>query len=56
MDRVLHAAIAITGCEWIKLRECGELLYGKRFPPKLKGADARPMYGQQFCIDVKHAA
>ena len=22
----------------VKFRECGELLYGRRFPPKLKGA------------------
>ena len=26
------------GCECVKLRECGELLHGRRFPPKLKGA------------------
>ena len=29
---------ARTRCGWAKLRECGELLYGRRFPPKLKGA------------------
>ena len=29
---------ARTRCRWIKLRECGELLNGRRFPPKLKGA------------------
>ena len=27
-----------TRCGWVKLRECGELLYGRRFPLKLKGA------------------
>ena len=27
-----------TRCGWVKLRECGELLYGRRFPPKLKVA------------------
>ena len=25
-------------CGWAKLRECGELLHGRRFPQKLKGA------------------
>ena len=29
---------AITRCGWVKSRECGELLYGRRFPPKLQGA------------------
>ena len=29
---------ARTGCEWVKFRECGELLYGRRFPLRLKGA------------------
>ena len=24
--------------EWVKLKECGELQYGRRFPPKLNGA------------------
>ena len=28
---------ARTGCGWVMLRECGELLHG-RFPPKLKWA------------------
>ena len=27
---------ARTRCGWIKLRECGELLYGRRYPLKLK--------------------
>ena len=31
------AVTAITRCGWVKLREFGELLYG-RFPLKLKGA------------------
>ena len=30
------AVTARTRCEWVKFRECGELLYG-RLPPKLKG-------------------
>ena len=25
-------------CGWVKFRECGELLYGRRFPLRLKGA------------------
>ena len=28
----------VTRCGWVKLRECGELLYGRKFPPKQKGA------------------
>ena len=36
---VCEAAVtARTRCGWVKLRECGELLYGRRFPLKLKGA------------------
>ena len=26
------------GCGWFKIRECDELLYGRRFPLMLKGA------------------
>ena len=29
---------ARTRCWWVNFRECGELLYGRRFPLKLKGA------------------
>ena len=32
---------ARTRCWWAKFMECGEFLYGWRFPPKLKGADYR---------------
>ena len=32
------AVAARTRCGWVKLRECGELLYGRMFPLKLKGA------------------
>ena len=32
------AVTARTRCGWAELRECGELLYGRRFPLKLKGA------------------
>ena len=32
------ALTARTRCVWVKLRECGELLYGSRLPLRLKGA------------------
>ena len=32
------AVTSRTRCGWVKFRECGELLYGRRFPLKLKGA------------------
>ena len=32
------AVTARTRCGWVKFRECGELLYDMRFPPKLIGA------------------
>ena len=32
------AITARTRCGWVTFRECDELLYGRRFPPKLKGA------------------
>ena len=32
------AVTAITRCGWVKYRECGELLYGRRFPLSLKAA------------------
>ena len=32
------AVTAITRCGLVNFRECGELLYGKRFPLRLKGA------------------
>ena len=31
------AVTARTRCRWIKIRECSELLYGRRFPLWLKG-------------------
>ena len=40
-DRVrgCEAAVTVrTRCEWVMFRECGELLYGRRFPLRLKGA------------------
>ena len=32
------AVSARTRCGWAKHRKCGELLYGRRFPLRLKGA------------------
>ena len=32
------AVTARTRCEWVKFRECGKLLYGRRFPLRPKGA------------------
>ena len=37
------AVIARITCWWVKLRECRELLYGRRFPLKLKGLFMRAM-------------
>ena len=31
------AVTARTRCGWVKFRECSELLYGMRFPLRLKG-------------------
>ena len=63
---------ARTRCWWAKLRECGELLYGRRFPLRVKGAVynqsmffsvynykfqiSTVMQGHQYCMDVKHGA
>ena len=39
-----EAAVTVrTRCWWVKLRECGELLYGRRFPLNLKGLFVRVM-------------
>ena len=32
------AVTARTRCGWVKFREFGELLYGRRFPLRLEGA------------------
>ena len=32
------AVTAIARCGWVQFRECGELLYGGKFPLMLKGA------------------
>ena len=33
------AVTATKRCQWVELMECGELMYGRRFPLKLEGAD-----------------
>ena len=33
-----EAAVTASRCGWFKLRECSELLYGRIFPLRLKGA------------------
>ena len=53
-----EAALTVrTRCWWIKFRECGKLLHGKRFPLKLKGivyrSYVRPaiLYGgEEWCL------
>ena len=51
------AVTAIARCGCVMFRECGELLYGRRFPLRLKGAVynsyVRPviLYGSQaWCL------
>ena len=51
------AVTARTRCGWVMFRACGELLYGRRFPPRLKGAvyesNVRPalLYGSEvWCL------
>ena len=51
------AVTARTRCCWVQLRECGELLYGRRLPLKLKGADHKShvspaiLYGSEaWCL------
>ena len=51
----VEAAVTARRCGWVKLRECGELLHGRRFSLKLKGA-VYIMQGQQYCMEVKHGA
>ena len=55
------AVTARTRCGWVTFRQCGELLYGRRFPLKLKGAVyksyVRPamLYGSEsWCLKESH--
>ena len=51
----MAAVTARTRCGWVNFGECGELLYGRRFPLRLKEAiywsSVRPviLYGSQSC-------
>ena len=54
-DRV-SAVTARTRYGWVKPREYGELLHGRRIPLRLKGTVYRSYVGQQYCIEVKHGA
>ena len=51
------AVTARTRCGWVKFMGCGELLHGRRFPLKLKGAVyksyVRPaiLYGSMYCME-----
>ena len=49
------AVTARTRFGWIKSRESGELLHGRRFALKRKGAVYKS-YGQHYCMEVKHGA
>ena len=40
---------ARTRIAWIKFRECGELLYGRKFSVKMKGRN------YQSCIKISNA-
>ena len=42
------AVSARERCGWVEFKECGELLYDRRFPLKLKG--------QQFCMEMELGA
>ena len=53
------AVTARTRCGWVKFRECGELLYGRRPPLRLNGAVYRSyvmpamLYGREtWCLNV----
>ena len=50
------AVTARTRCGWAKCRECGNLLYSRRFPLKMKGVFIGVVYGQQYCMQLKHSA
>ena len=45
-----------TRCVWVTFRECGELLYDRRFPLRLKGAVYKSYIWPQYCMELKHGA
>ena len=46
---------ARTRCGWAMFRDCGELLYGRRFPLRLNGA-VNTSYVRPAILEVKHGA
>ena len=50
------AVTARARCAWVKFRQCSELLYGRRFPLRLKRAVYSNYLCQQYCMKVKHGA
>ena len=49
------AVTARTRCGWVKLRECGELRYGRRLTPKQKGC-LQELCKSSTSLLVKHGA
>ena len=56
----MAAVTARTRCDWVQFRECVELLYGMRFPLRLKGAvysryvGPAILYGSEaWCLKVR---
>ena len=43
-------------CWWVKFQECGELVYGRRFPLRLKGAVYKSYIRTALLHGVKHGA
>ena len=50
------AVTARKRCGWVMFTECIELLYCKRFSLIPQGLFIRAMYGQVYCMEVKHGA
>ena len=48
------AVTARTRCGWVKLMECGELMYGWRFYLMQKGPVYKSNVEPEFCMAVKH--
>ena len=44
------AVTARTRCWWVKYGECGELLYGRRIPLRLKGTVYESYGNEEWCL------
>ena len=44
------AVTARTRCGWVKYGECGELLYGRRIPLRLKGTIHESYGSEEWCL------